>query len=379
MFRKYVFIRSIKDYLGDLFCLLINFSYFCKVIDNLSAEACRFCICKTPNDLNEISVIGGGSWATALVKILTENSIRVNWYLRRAEQVRSITDAAVNPDYLSFLKLDNTLIYASDDLLDIIERSNVLLFVVPSAHLADLCTRIDKDKLAEKFVITSIKGTVGQENLLPSAYLAAYFGLKDFQQGMIAGPCHAEEIARNKKTYMTLCGTNEGFIKKISSWFASSYIHVNFNRDMIGVEYAAIYKNVVGILCGMAEGLHYGDNFMAVLVANAIYELEHLLIGVGAKKSSLSSSTYLGDLLVTGYSAHSRNRNFGKYLGRGHSVLEAQQMMGMVAEGYVATKGLMETVKSLGLELPLLHTAYRVMYKRMAAMDEFKLLERNIR
>lgn len=329
--------------------------------------------------MNEISVIGGGSWATALVKILTENSILVNWYMRRSEQVRSINKDAVNPDYLSFLKLDNKKIYASEQLEEVLARSKVILFVVPSAQLDSVCASIPKEALAEKFVITAIKGTVGTDDLLPSAFLARHFELKDFQQAIIAGPCHAEEIARNKKTYMTLCGTNETFISKISCAFMSSYIQVNYSPDIMGVEYAAIYKNVVGIVCGMAEGLHYGDNFMAVLVANAIDELGLLLGALGAPKARLGSSTYLGDLLVTGYSAHSRNRAFGKYLGQGYSVFEARQLMGMVAEGYFATKGLMATVLSLGLNLPLLQTAYRVLYNHMAAVDEFKLLERNIK
>lgn len=329
--------------------------------------------------MNEISVIGGGSWATALVKILTENSIHVNWYMRRSEQVRSINRDAINPDYLSFLKLNNTKIFASDQLDEIVTRSKVVLFAVPSAHLDNVCAAISKEDLAEKFVITAIKGTVGPDNLLPSSYLARFFELENFQQAMIAGPCHAEEIARNKKTYMTLCSSNETFIGKISNWFASSYMQVKYSPDMLGVEYAAIYKNIVGIVCGMAEGLHYGDNFMAVLVSNAIDELGLLLRAVGAPDARLGSSAYLGDLLVTGYSAHSRNRAFGKYLGQGYSVFEARQLMGMVAEGYFATRGLMATVKSLGLNLPLLQTAYRVLYNHMAAMDEFKLLERNIR
>ncbi|WP_312192541.1 NAD(P)-binding domain-containing protein, partial [Sphingobacterium sp.] len=202
--------------------------------------------------MNEISVIGAGSWATALVKILTENSIHVNWYMRRSEQVRAINKDAVNPDYLSFLKLDNTKIYASDQLDDVVARSKVILFVVPSAQLDNVCAAIPKENLAEKFVITAIKGTVGPDNLLPSAYLARYFELKDFQQAIIAGPCHAEEIARNKKTYMTLCGSNETVIRKISSGFASNYMQIHYSPDILGVEYAAIYKNVVGIVCGMA-------------------------------------------------------------------------------------------------------------------------------
>lgn len=329
--------------------------------------------------MNEISVIGGGSWATALVKILTENSIHVNWYMRRSEQVRSINEDAVNPDYLSFLKLDNTKIYASDQLDMIVARSKVILFVVPSAHLDHVCEAIPKKDMSGKFVMTAIKGTVGPDNLLPSAFIARYFELTDLQQAIIAGPCHAEEIARSKKTYITLCGSNESVIQKISKGFASAYMQVHYSADMIGVEYAAIYKNVVGIVCGMAEGLHYGDNFMAVLVANAIDELGLLLQAVGLPNSRLGNSTYLGDLLVTGYSRHSRNRKFGHYLGQGFSVFEARGLMGMVAEGYYATKGIMNTVSSLGLNMPLLQTAYRVLYNHMTAKDEFKLLERNIR
>ncbi|WP_293952581.1 NAD(P)H-dependent glycerol-3-phosphate dehydrogenase [Sphingobacterium sp. UBA7855] len=338
-----------------------------------------FCLFKTPNNLNEISVIGGGSWATALVKILTENSIHVNWYMRRSEQVRSINDDAINPDYLPFLKLDNTKIYASDQLDMIVARSKVILFVVPSAQLDQVCEAIPQKDMSGKFVITAIKGTVGPENLLPSAFIARHFELTDLQQAIIAGPCHAEEIARNKKTYITLCGSNESVIQTISNGFASPYMEVHYSADMIGVEYAAIYKNVVGIVCGMAEGLHYGDNFMAVLVANAIDELGLLLQAVGVPNARLGNSTYLGDLLVTGYSRHSRNRKFGQYLGQGFSAFEARGMMGMVAEGYYATKGLMNTVSSLELNMPLLQTAYRVLYNHMAAKDEFKLLERNIR
>lgn len=329
--------------------------------------------------MNEISVIGGGSWATALVKILTENNIKVNWYLRRAEQALSITKNGVNPDYLSFLKLDNTCIYASNNLDEIINRSDVLLFVVPSAHLSNLCALIDKEKISGKFVITSINGLVGEANMLPSSYVASCFELTAFQQCVIAGPCHAEEIAKNKKTYMTLCSSNEGFAEQISKWFNSGYVQVNTSADMLGVEYAAIYKNVVGIVCGMADGLHYGDNFLAVLVANAVHELTLLLDALGVSCSRLGMSTYLGDLLVTGYSPHSRNRTFGKYLGRGHSVAYAQDMLGMVAEGYFATKGLKDTTRKLNLDLPLLNTAYRILHKRMLAIDEFKLLERNIR
>lgn len=329
--------------------------------------------------LKEISVIGGGSWATALVKILTENKVHVHWYIRRKSQADYINHQGQNPDYLKNTKLDKAYIKASTDLDHVIRNSSILLFLVPSSQLPAVVKNIETELLKDKFIITSIKGTVGPDNDLPSAFISQTFQVKESQQAMIGGPCHAEEIARNRKTYMTLCSTNLPFIKLISSWFSTGYIRVQVSEDMTGVEYAAIYKNVVGIVCGMAKGLNYGDNFMAVLVSNAIYELETLLRGVGANTSRMGCSEYLGDLLVTGYSSHSRNRSFGELIGQGYSVAQGQLRMSMVAEGYHATKGLFETASHLQLNLPLLNTAYRVLYKHMPVESEFKLLERNIR
>ncbi|SFT16949.1 NAD(P)H-dependent glycerol-3-phosphate dehydrogenase [Sphingobacterium wenxiniae] len=329
--------------------------------------------------MKEISVIGGGSWATALVKILTENKVHVHWYVRRHQQADILNQKGVNPDYLQGTKLDATYIEASTDLEAVISKSEILLFLVPSAQLPAIVRNIDTDLLKEKFVITSIKGTVGENNDLPSAFISQTFHLGEQHQAMIGGPCHAEEIAGNRKTYMTLCSANLPFLRRIADWFTTPYVRVQLSADLLGVEYAAIYKNVVGIVCGMAKGLNYGDNFMAVLVSNAIYELEVLLSGVGASTNRMGCSQYLGDLLVTGYSAHSRNRTFGELIGQGYSVVQSQTIMSMVAEGYYATKGLFETASRFGLNLPLLNTAYRVLYNHMPVVSEFKLLERNIK
>lgn len=328
--------------------------------------------------MTEISVIGGGSWATALVKILTENKVRVTWYLRRQVQVEAINDEGYNPDYLDFVKFNPQFVTASNDLHHVIQQSSTLLFVIPSAHFPGVCSAIDKDLLDGKNVITSIKGTVGPDNLLPSAYLAEMFAIDESRQAVLAGPCHAEEIAMGKKTYMTICSPNPVFLKQLEPCFASRYISINLFQDLCGIEYAAIYKNVVGLVCGMAKGLNYGDNFMAVLVSNAIYELEILLKALYVEESRIACSSYLGDLLVTAYSAHSRNRGFGELIGRGYSVEQSQNAMSMVAEGYAATRGLYQTAKELNLNLPIINTAYRVLYNHMPVTSEFKLLERNI-
>ncbi|GHE33627.1 NAD(P)H-dependent glycerol-3-phosphate dehydrogenase [Sphingobacterium griseoflavum] len=328
--------------------------------------------------MTEISVIGGGSWATALVKILTENKVRVHWYLRRQEQVDAINEQGVNPDYLNFVKLDTHYLVASSDLNHVLQKSTILLFVVPSAHFPQLCSTIDAESLQDKKVITSIKGTVGKENVLPSAFISNYFGIPSSRQAVLAGPCHAEEIGMGKKTYMTICSPNDVFLQHLKPGFSSRYLSINLHTDIAGIEYAAIYKNVVGLVCGMAKGLQYGDNFMAVLVANAIYELQLLLEGLHVADHRIACSSYLGDLLVTAYSPHSRNRSFGELIGRGYSVEQTQNAMSMVAEGYAATQGLYETAKNLGLNMPIINTAYRVLYNHMAVTSEFKLLERNI-
>ncbi|MDM1294185.1 NAD(P)-binding domain-containing protein [Sphingobacterium sp. N143] len=328
--------------------------------------------------MKEISIIGGGSWATALVKILTENKIRVYWYLRRQMQVEAVNDLARNPDYLSFVPLDKTYIEASTNLEQVISSSEHLLFVIPSAHLPTLCQQIDPQLLKDKMIISSIKGTVGPDNLLPSAYLAHIFSILQVQQAILAGPCHAEEIGMGKKTYMTICSGNKPLRQALMKAFDSSYMQVQPHEDLIGVEYAAIYKNVVGLVCGMAKGMNYGDNFTAVIVANAIHELNLLLKQLHHSDTRVACSSYLGDLFATVYSEHSRNRTFGTFIGQGYNVAQAEEIMSMVAEGYTATKGLYHTAMSHGLNLPILNTAYRVLYNHMPVSTEFKLLERSM-
>lgn len=328
--------------------------------------------------MTDLSVIGGGSFATALVKILTENKIRISWYLRRQEQAEFIKQEGKNPDYLPFVKLDRAFLEVSNDLDFCIKNSPIILFAVPSAHFGTLCENVDMKAIQGKVVVTAIKGTVGEHNMLPSSFVARNFGIDEESQAIIAGPCHAEEIAMTKKTYMTIGSPNVEILNKLAPYFSSHYVTVNTQQDMSGAEYAAIFKNVVGVVCGMAKGLNYGDNFMAVLVSNAIYELETLLQALHVKQKRISCSSYLGDLFVTAYSAHSRNRTFGELIGRGYSVGQTQNTMKMIAEGYTATKGLYKTAKDLNINLPIVNTAYRILYNHMAVTTEFKLLERNI-
>ncbi len=322
-------------------------------------------------------MVGGGSWATAIVKILTENKIPTYWYCRRRYQVEGIRRTGRNPDYLHTVKLDRDLVTPSDDLLEVIKRSRVIIFVVPSSSLSQLCEKIPRDLLQEKIIISSIKGITGNEQL-PTAYLSRYFGISPQQMALIAGPCHAEEVVNQKQTYMTLSGDNNTLLKELSPLFTTPYISVMQNTDPTGVEYAAIYKNVLGVVSGMATGLGYGDNFLAVLISNGIEELRLIIRSLNPKQINFLNSSYVGDLLVTGFSQHSRNRLFGKYIGQGDTVSQALERMTMVAEGYLATKGLFVLADTLKVKLPILLTAHRILFENKSIEREFKLLERNL-
>lgn len=326
----------------------------------------------------KVSVIGGGSWATALVKILAENKVHVAWYLRREEQADAVNKNGTNPDYLNFVSLNKPYVVATNDLDKALDTSGYILFAIPSAHLPDVVSNMESNCLSDKKVIISIKGTVGAANLLPSSYISTCFGVSPEDVLVIGGPCHAEEIGLNRKTYMTLASRNASFVADGEDFFSSSYIQVNRNSDPVGVEYAAIYKNIIGIVSGMAKGLKYGDNFLAVLVANAIAELGQLMQRINPN-ADMDNSSYLGDLLVTAYSEHSRNRAFGELIGRGYDILNIKEVTYMVAEGYPATKGIYETAQELDINMPIVNTAYRILYKHMPVSIEFKLLERSLK
>lgn len=326
----------------------------------------------------EIGVFGGGSWATALVKILTDNKITVNWYLRRTTQAKAIQETGNNPDYLNFVHLDTAYVRCSTDKQAVAQTSTVILFAVPSGQLSNLLEGFDAAWTDEKIVLSSIKGTVGDQHEIPSTFISTQLGIPEKLQGILAGPCHAEEIGYRKKTYLTIATPDIEVQELLRNCFANDYIDVRLAKDIIGIEYAAIYKNVVGLVCGMAKGLHYGDNFLAVLVANALQELKEVLQQMGST-SELLNSSYAGDLLVTAYSAHSRNRSFGELIGRGYSVDRAKGAMHMVAEGYRATRGLYQLTENLPCQLPILQTAYRVLFKYMPVLTEFKLLEQKLK
>ncbi len=325
--------------------------------------------------LQSISIIGGGSWATALVKIFSESGIVVHWYVRSQEHVDFLQANGRNPNYLGFVQLNLDFIKPTCDIDKAIASSADILFAVPSAYLDATVEEMEEDSMQQKKMYVSIKGIVSGEFLIPSVFLSNRFNISVNGITVLAGPCHAEEIAMDKKTFLTVAGKDEVVVNRLKDAVRSHYINVVVNHDPIGVEYAAILKNVIGIASGMAKGLNYGDNFLAVIISNAMREIKNFLADIDDFDRDLFDSAYFGDLLVTAYSEFSRNRTFGNMIGRGYSVPIAESRMNMIAEGFPAVKGMYQAAMQHGTNMPVLSTVHRILYQHASPYIEFKLLE----
>jgi len=325
-----------------------------------------------------ITVIGGGSWATALVKIFSECEMEVTWLVRDELQATQIMQTGSNPRYLSFASLNINHINVVTDMEWAIKQSELILFAVPSAYLQQVANTIEPDWLLDKQLVVSIKGFVKGTGLIPGRFLQNVFPGND-SVIVIGGPCHAEEIAMERNTYVTIAAVNMHDSKKISENLHLKYIRPIVNDDPEGVEYVAILKNIIGIATGIASGLNYGENFQAVLTSNAMREINHFLAEVCPRQRDLFDSAYYGDLLVTAYSEYSRNRTLGKLVGRGIKVSNALNVMEMVAEGYNASNELAPMVKYLETDLPVINSIYRILHQHANPFHEFKLIEKYLR
>ena len=274
----------------------------------------------------KVSVIGGGSWATALSKILLNNLDQISWWVRRKEVAEHIEKYGHNPNYISSIEFDRKALNVSTDLKETIKESDVIFLVIPSAFLHTEFTHagITPEDLKDKIIVSAIKGIIPEFTLIPAAYLNEHFGVEYNNMAIVAGPCHAEEVAHERLSYLTIATPTRGKAYAIADLLRCRYINVNRNDDLVGTEYSAIMKNVYAIAAGICFGIGYGDNFMAVLLSNAIRETERFVDHVYPKHRDVKTSAYLGDLLVTAYSQYSRNRTFGNMIGKGHSVKFAQ-------------------------------------------------------
>lgn len=327
----------------------------------------------------KIAIMGGGSWATAIAKIvMSHEDETINWYMRRDDRIEDFKRLGHNPAYLTSVRFNVKRINFSSDINKIVKESDVLIFVTPSPYLKSHLKKL-KTKLKDKFIITAIKGIVPDENLIVSEYFHKIYGVPEENIAVLAGPCHAEEVALERLSYLTIGCTNRDKARYLAKKFANHYIKTSVSDDVDGIEYSSVLKNVYAIAAGICSGLKYGDNFQAVLMANAVQEMNRFLNTVHPIERAIDSSVYLGDLLVTGYSNFSRNRVFGTMIGKGYSVKSAQIEMEMIAEGYYGTKCIKELNKHHHVNMPIVDAVYNILYERISPMIEIKLLTDSFR
>jgi glycerol-3-phosphate dehydrogenase (NAD(P)+) len=323
---------------------------------------------------NHIAVIGAGSWGTALVKLLSTNAERTGWWVRRAETIAHITKYGHNPDYISAAQFEVGRLAMDTDIHAVVKAADTLVIAVPSAFLKGTLDQLDPAELKGKRVFSAVKGIVPETNQIVGEFLFQHWGVAENDFGVICGPCHAEEVAMERLSYLTIASQNTAQAEVMGKALDGRFMKTTLSDDIYGTEYAAILKNVIAVASGISVGLGYGDNFRAVLVSRAIQEIQRFVTAVHPITRDINEPAYLGDLLVTAYSTFSRNREFGTMVGKGYSVRAAQLEMNMVAEGYYAVKCVHEINAKLKVDMPITEATYRILYERMAPSIEMKLL-----
>jgi glycerol-3-phosphate dehydrogenase (NAD(P)+) len=337
-------------------------------------------------------IIGGGSWATALAKILSDGKHSIYWWIRNAGIIKHIQEHGFNPNYLSTARFDNSFLSMSTDIRETVKNSDVLIIAVPSAFAEESLSRLKKENWEGKKIVSAIKGLLPGKNILLNYYLQQQFNIPLENYFAVLGPCHAEEVAAEKLSYLTISGTDVKMATEIATNFSTDYIFTIVNHDILGVQYASVLKNIYALGAGIAHGLNYGDNFLSVYIANAADEMagflkkfgaEHMTVGehegedpvTHRKTPNYAASVYLGDLLVTCYSLFSRNRAFGTMIGKGMSVKAAQMEMNMIAEGYNAARCIYVINKEIKAPIPIAETIYEILWENVKPAGGFKRIE----
>lgn len=321
------------------------------------------------------AVIGGGSWATAIVKMLCENCSDIGWYMRNEAAIEHLLTEYHNPNYLSSVEFDIEKLNVSSDINKVVDAADVVIFAIPSAFVFSELKYL-KVSLQDKIVFSAIKGIVPETNLIVGEHFHNEYNIPFENIGVITGPCHAEEVALERLSYLTIASASEENAKLVANALSSWYINCKISDDIIGTEYAAMLKNIYAIAAGIAHGLGYGDNFQSVLMSNSIREMKRFIKKRHKMKRNINNSAYLGDLLVTGYSTFSRNRMFGNMIGKGYTVKSAQMEMSMVAEGYYATNcahKLNKASKKVA-RTPIIDAVFDVLYENKNPKKVFKKL-----
>lgn len=338
-------------------------------------------------------IIGSGSWATALAKMLGDNKHAINWWIRNSDTINHIKMHGSNPNYLKGATFDTSLLSMTINIKEVVANSDVLVIAIPSAYVEESLTSLTAEDWKDKKIISAIKGLLPEKNILLNYYLQQAFNVPLENYFAVLGPCHAEEVAEEKLSYLTFSGTDIITASEMASHFTTDYISTIVNHDILGVQYAAVLKNIYALGAGIAHGLNYGDNFLSVYIANAADEMagflrkfgvEHITVGehdgeedpiTHRKTPNYAASVYLGDLLVTCYSLHSRNRAFGKMIGNGKAVQDIKKEMNMVAEGYNASKCIYNINLSVDAAIPIAETVYKILWENVKPAEGFKRIE----
>ncbi len=321
------------------------------------------------------AVFGSGSWATAIVKMLCENLDEVGWYMRSVYIKEHLLREQHNPSYLSSVEFKLDKLKLSNDINEMANYADVLIFVIPSAFMHSELEKLTVD-VTNKTIVSAVKGIIPESSLLVGEHFNEFYKVPFENIAVIAGPCHAEEVALERLSYLTISCADAEKAQEIANKLSSNYIKTKISDDIIGVEYSVMLKNIYAIAAGIAHGLGYGDNFQSVLMSNAIREMKRFIKKVHNMKRNINNSAYLGDLLVTGYSVFSRNRMFGNMIGKGYTVKSAQMEMSMIAEGYYATKSahLLNEKNEKKARIPIINTVYAILYEGQDPKREFKKL-----
>ena len=331
------------------------------------------------NSCGKVAIIGGGSWATAMAKIVLKHEERINWYMRRDDRIEEFKRLGHTPAYLTGLHFDTDRIDFSSDLNKIVKESDTLVFVTPSPYLKGHLKKL-KTSIREKLIAIAIKGLVPDDNITISQYFQQAFNVPEDNITTIGGPSHAEEVAMDRLCYLTVGCHSIDNARTVAELLTNRFVKTSVSTDIEGIEYSSVLKNVYAIAAGICNGLKYGDNFHAVLVANAVQEMDRFLQSVERRDDrKVINTAYLGDLLVTMYSNFSRNRTFGTMIGRGYSVKTAQLEMEMIAEGYYGTYCMKQINKKYHVNMPILDAMYNILYERISPTVEIKILSDSFR
>lgn len=343
-------------------------------------------------------ILGSGSWGTALAKILTDNGNTIQWWNRSEAAIKHIQARHHNPQYLPSAGFDISKLKLTTNAAAVVEQSDCIVIAVPSAYAVDVLRQLDKNIFSGKKIISAIKGILPEQNVLLNDFLQQEFGVELKNYFAVLGPCHAEEVAAEKLSYLTFSGIDEAATTNLAAFFKTTYLNTIINTDIYGVQYAAVLKNIYAVGAGMAHGLDYGDNFLSVLIANSADEMAGFLRKLGVQNIQVGSiehhhtntspgklpttnyaaSVYLGDLLVTCYSLHSRNRSFGNMIGKGYSVKAALLEMNMVAEGHNASRCMFTINQQVKAEMPVAETIYKILWENLSVREGFNEIEKEL-